>query len=393
VSARPKRARRRALVLVHSYYLRDTRPRRHAKALAEAGWDVDVLCARAAGEPSKERIDGVTIHRLPARRRRAHPWRYVFEYVSFAVIAFVSVTWRSLLKRYDSVYVVGVPNFIVFAALVPRAMGARVLLDMRDPLPEFFRAKYSLSERHPFARMLLMEEKLSARFATHVITVYPSMAALYRRSVPAEKVTVVMNAPDPRLFAEGSGSRRHTGDRTMLYTGKSISSRYGVDLAVRAVAHLKDEIPGLRLHIVGDGELVPELHRLSHELGVTDRVEIEHSVPIDEIPSIISAAWVGVQPNRDDPLMRFSLSQKVLEWCLRGLPVICGETLPLREVFPDDELSFHAPGDLEGLCARLREADADPAGLRARAERARAAVQRMPYDHQIAKLLEVMGPR
>ena len=44
---------RRALVVTHSYYVRDTRPRRAATALAEAGWDVEVLCARDEGEPTR----------------------------------------------------------------------------------------------------------------------------------------------------------------------------------------------------------------------------------------------------------------------------------------------------------------------------------------------------
>jgi glycosyltransferase involved in cell wall biosynthesis len=230
---------------------------------------------------------------------------------------------------------------------------------------------------------------MSARFASEVVTVYPTMAALYERSVPASRVHVIMNTPDPALFAAPIGRTRPEG-RTLLYTGKSVSSRYGVDLAVRAVARLRARIPALELRVVGDGEQVPELVRLAHELNVDDHVHFERSVPIDKIPAIVADAWIGVQPNRDDPLMRFSLSQKVLEWCMLGLPVVCGETPPLREIFSDDEVLFHAPGDLEGLCARILEADADPAGLEARAKRARATVERFSYDEQIGKLLELL---
>ena len=379
----------RILFLVHSYYLRDTRPRRLATALARAGWDVDVVCARASGEARAQSVDGVRIHRLPARRKRGSKGRYLFEYTSFALMAFASVTRRSFTRRYDAVYVVGIPNFIVFAAAVPRLLGARVFLDMRDPLPEFFQAKYGLRAGHPLLALLRFEEKASARFASEVITVYPTMAALYERSVPAAKVHVIMNTPDPGLFAEPAERQGSVG-RTLLYTGKSVSYRYGVDLAVRAVARLRDRIPGLELRVVGDGDLVPELARLAGELGVSDRIRLERSVPIDKIPSIVSAAWLGVQPNRDDPLMRFSLSQKVLEWCMLGLPVVCGETPPLRDIFRDDEILFHAAGDLDGLCARILEADADPAALEARAKRARATVERFSYDEQIARLLELL---
>src|SRR5206468_5690624 len=111
--------RRRALIVVHSYYLRDTRPRRHAGVLAEAGWEVDVLCARDAGEPKRERVGAVSIHRLPARRRRGSKFRYVFEYGSFGAMAWGAIAAMHARRRYDPGYVFGIPNLRVRAAPLP----------------------------------------------------------------------------------------------------------------------------------------------------------------------------------------------------------------------------------------------------------------------------------
>jgi len=379
------------MIIVHSYYLRDTRARRHGTALGDAGWDVDVVCAREPGESRTQQIGNVRLRRLQAQRKRGSKFRYVFEYVSFTIMAFLSASARYLRRRHDVVYVIGVPNFLVFAALVPRMLGARVFLDMRDPLPEFFQAKYGISAKHPLVRGLLVEEKLSARFASRVITVHPTMADLYTRTgVKREDIGVIVNAPDPRLFAEPPSSRHDDSDRTMLYTG-TVANWYGVDLAVRALARVRDEIPGIRLRIVGDGELMPTLRALAGSEGVEDRVSFEQPVPLDRIPDVVATAWVGVQPNRDDPLMRFSFSTKVLEWCRLGLPVVCGRTRPLVEAFTDDELLFHEPGDLDEMCARLLEAHRDPAGLRARVSRARAASERFRYEDEMAKLLNILG--
>src|SRR5215831_8164740 len=104
-------ASKRALLVVHSYYLRDTRPRRLATTLTDAGWDVDVVCARDAGESRSQNIGGVRIHRLPARRRRGGRWRYVFEYVTFTFMAFFEVTGLWVRRRHRAIYVVGIPNF------------------------------------------------------------------------------------------------------------------------------------------------------------------------------------------------------------------------------------------------------------------------------------------
>jgi glycosyltransferase involved in cell wall biosynthesis len=378
-------------VLVHSYYVRDTRPRRHATALADAGWDVDVVCARERGESRRERRGRVRIVRLPAERRRGSKARYIFEYLSFTVLASLAVTWRSIVRKPDVVYVLGVPNFLVFAALVPRMLGAKVVLDMRDPMPEFFQSKYGVAPRGLFFRMLLWEEKLSARFATTVLTVHPSMADLYSRTgVPRENIAVVFNAPDPRMFASEAAADRDPSDRTMLYAG-NVATWYGVDVAVRALGALKDEIPRLRLRIVGDGAQVPALRELAQSCGVGDRVAFERPVPLEVIPSIVRTAWVGVQPNRDDPLMRYSLSTKVLEWCRLQLPVICGETEPLVQLFAPDEVLFHAPGDLDGMIECIRRAHQDPEALAARAARARERVEGMRFEDEMTRLLDVFA--
>ena len=384
VAVRPKRV----LVIVHSYYLRDTRPRRHAVALAAAGWQVDVLCARAEGEPAREEVDEVSLYRLPAKRRRGSWLRYIFEYVSFTALAMVAASVLHLRRRYRAVYVVGIPNFLVLSALVPKATGARVVLDMRDPLPEFFAAKYGFADRSLAMRALLLEEKISARFADVVLAPHARCARDYERSVSRDRIVIVMNAPDPKLFS-GDQLNRDASDRTMLYAG-TVASRYGVDLAIRALARLRDDIPGLSLRIVGDGDQLSDLRTLAQELGVEGDVHFDGPVSLDKVPAIVRSTWLGVQPNRDDPLMRLNLSTKVLEWARLGLPVVVGMTPPLADYFTDEELLVCRPGDFDELCARIREAAADPEALAKRAARARAASDNVRYEVQIATLIHAI---
>ena len=381
---------KRALVIVHSYYMRDTRPRRHASALAAAGWQVDVLCARAEDERAREHAGGVRLYRLPARRRRGSWRRYLFEYLSFTILASAAATVLCLRRRYQTVYVVGIPNFLVFAAIIPKLMGARIVLDMRDPLPEFFSVKYGLGDGSPLRRVLLLEEKVSARFADVVLAPHEACARYYERSVPRDRIEVVMNAPDPGLFSPNS-TTRDPADRTMLYAG-TVASRYGVDLAVRALARLIGEVPGLALRVVGDGDQLSALRVLAQELEVEDNVIFDGPVSLDRIPSIVRTSWIGIQPNRDDALMRLNLSTKVLEWARLGLPVVVGITPPLSECFTSDEILICEPGDLEGLCARIREAAADPEALSRRAERAQAASERFSFEDQIAVFMHAIAP-
>jgi glycosyltransferase involved in cell wall biosynthesis len=385
------RRSKHALVVVHSYFLRDTRPQRHARALADREWGIDVVCARDKGEPLRERRDAIRIWRVPARRRGGSAARKVFEYCTFALMALFVVTAVWLRRRHRLVYVLGIPNFIVFSALLPRLLGARVLLDMRDPFPEFYLSKYGAHVRNEPPWWLLTEERLSARFASRVLTAHSSMADLYTRSVGRDRITVVLNAPNPLVFDDTGDPERDPDDRTLLYTG-TVTHPYGVDLAVLAVARLHPSISRLRLRIVGHGELVETLRELARTEGVSDRVSFEQFVPLDEVAVLIRRSWLGVQPNRDLPIMRTSLSTKVLEWCRLGLPVVVGRTPPLSDAFSDDALLFHDPGDLEGLCQRIKEADADPGDLARRADRARAAVECFRFSDQIETFLCAVEP-
>jgi glycosyltransferase involved in cell wall biosynthesis len=379
----------RAIVVVHSYYLRDTRPRRHAAILARAGWDVHVICARDSGEAAQEAIGGVTIERLRSRRRRGSKLRYIWEYTSFTLLARLAVA-RDLRRRgrADALIVLGIPNFIVAAAAPARERGARIILDMRDPLPEFFMAKFPIRAGGLLHRFFLWEERWSCARADLVLTVVPSMARLYERSAPRDRIRIMMNAADTRVFKPVEASRE-PDDRTMLYTG-TVAARYGVDLAVRAVAGLADEIPELRLRIVGDGDLVEECRRIARDLRVANRVEFLAPVPVDQVPGLVAEAWLGVQPNRSDPLMEHSLSQKILEWARLGLPVVAGRTAPLLDIFGTDTIWLHEPGDLEDLFRAILAVHRDE-DVAARCARAAEAAARVDFRREADALLAAVS--
>ena len=62
--------RRPICMIVHAYYEEDPRVRREAEALVAAGWEVDVLGLRRAGEGPTAVVAGVNLHRLPVGRHQ-----------------------------------------------------------------------------------------------------------------------------------------------------------------------------------------------------------------------------------------------------------------------------------------------------------------------------------
>src|SRR5262249_28530629 len=132
---------KRGAVLLFSHYPADPRPRRAAEALTEEGVTIDLICLQEnADEPRNEIVNGVNVTRVPLKRRRRGAFTYMWQYTAFIIVSGAYVTLRSIRKRYDFVHVHNMPDFLVFSALVPKLLGAKVVLDLHDPMPELMEA-------------------------------------------------------------------------------------------------------------------------------------------------------------------------------------------------------------------------------------------------------------
>ncbi|HEX5588456.1 MAG TPA: glycosyltransferase, partial [Acidimicrobiia bacterium] len=286
------------MVVYATYPLNEPRVTREAEALVAAGFDVDVICLRGDGEPLHAWHRGVEIHRVPVPiDKRSLGWQ-MLSYVRFLSRATVRLGRLHTRHPYRTVQVHNLPDFLVFCAVVPKLDGVPVLLDLHDLMPEFFAGKFGEGRLLPWA--IRLQERASCRFADHVITVSDAWrAALAERGVDPRKCSVVMNVADDRIFGPRPRPAPHEGFR-LIYHGQ-VTRRYGLDVAVRAVASLRDEVPGIHLTIRGRGDQVDELRALIRELDASDLVELcQESVPAEELPGIISAADLAVVPYRDD---------------------------------------------------------------------------------------------
>ena len=155
---------------VFSYYPADPRPRREAEALQKEGIPVDILCLRNKSQPRRECIEGVEVYRLPLRRSRGGMIRYCFEYLFFICMASIVLSVLTVRKQYHLVHIHNMPDILIISALLPKLLGAKVILDLHDPMPEVFMAKYSLHENHMVVRLLRAMEHFSIWLSDLVLT-------------------------------------------------------------------------------------------------------------------------------------------------------------------------------------------------------------------------------
>jgi glycosyltransferase involved in cell wall biosynthesis len=358
-SSQNEAKRKRHCMVVHAYYPQgETRVEREAHALRRHNIDVDVLCLRGSTQLALCTVDGVQVYRLPVRRHKDKGVvAQLFEYLNFFVRVFICLTHLHWQKRYDVVQVHNLPDFLVFAALVPKLMGAKIILDLHDLMPEFYAERFHRSLNNPLVRLVCWQERLSCCFADHVITVTDHWRqSLIRRGVPPEKCSVLMNLADPRIFrkpVQQDPKPQNDGQFKLIYHG-AIPERYGLDLVLRAIAQLRREIPDIHFTIIGGGEYLKDLKRLTEELNLEKQVCFEGFIPAKALPAHLLTADLAVVPYRDDIFTNELLPTKLLEYAILGVPALVSHTMGISTYFDETMVQFFTPGDVDELTDCIR---------------------------------------
>jgi glycosyltransferase involved in cell wall biosynthesis len=351
--------------IVFSYYRWDARVRREAESLVEAGMSVDVICLQKDGEPKEEVMNGVSVRRLPLGRKRAGQLRYMFEYFAFTLLAFAQVSMRHFTRRYDVVHVHNMPDFLVFTAFLPRLTGSKVVLDLHDPTPEVYMAKYSMGSEHPVVRLLKFVEKISIRFAHLVLTPNIAFRNLFvARGCPEEKIHIVMNSPDPAIFqgvhcAEQGSVGKKKNILRLMYHG-TVVERHGLQTALEALPILKEHGLNLIFDVYGEGDYVETFVKLAKEKKLTDSVFYHGHVRLDEIPQEIAKCDIGLIPNMRTEFTEINFPTRIFEYLCMGKSVIAPRTRGILDYFDEQSIHFFEPGNANSLAETILRAWQNP---------------------------------
>jgi len=360
---------KRHCMVVHAHYpIGETRVEREARALVDNGYAVDVICLRGGSEPAEAIQDGIAVYRLPVKRhKRSGAGVQLLEYLTFFVLAFFKLAALHRRRRYAVVQVHNLPDFLVFAALLPKLSGARVILDLHDLMPEFYAARFATGLANWRVRLICWQERLSCGFADHVITVTePWRQTLIQRGVPAEKTSVVMNVADDRVFHRQPPAVSpvvEDGHFNLIYHG-NLTQRYGLDEVLRAVDLVCQSVPHIHLTVHGWGDYRQALMDLADELGMGQHVHFSSRALLTaELPELIRSADVGVVPYRRDVFTDGILPTKLMEYVALGVPVIAARTSAISAYFDESMVEFFTPGDAQDLARCILALYSDRARL------------------------------
>jgi glycosyltransferase involved in cell wall biosynthesis len=236
-----------------------------------------------------------------------------------------------------------------------------------------------------------IQERLATGFADHVLTVTEEwQRTLVSRGVRPDRVDVVMNVADEGIFSPSArNARPPDGVFLLLYHG-TVAHRYGLDIAIRAIAQVADRVPA-HLLIHGNGDVLEELKALTRQLGVDDHVTFSTShLSTPELAKLVGSADVGIVPNRSDIFTDGILPTKLMEYAAVGIPAIASRTPAIARYFDEDMVRLVEPGAVDDLAEAILDLYRDPGACERLAAGIRRFAEAQSFQHQAETYLRVV---
>lgn len=320
-------------------------------ALRELGYDLTVVTSQGQHElPARAEYQGIPIHRLPFRSAIAQGD------VEGLIRASRQVRELKRMLAPDIVHLYGIGTSALFHLRTPSLPPPALLITMQTRL---------LNEE--VGQETLQGRVLAA--ADRVVACSASIARQLSRLLPevAERTAVIPNAVE--LPAEAPRPLP-TDPPRILCLGRLIPLK-GFDLAIEALASIRDRFPAACMTIAGEGPARSALERLAKDLDLDSRIDFRGWVSPSGVPALINEATLVLLPSRG----REGLPVTAIQAALMGRPLITTRVGGLTEALVDGVTGLHVEEDdrigLGEAIARLLSHPAQAAEM-GRAARVRA---------------------
>jgi glycosyltransferase involved in cell wall biosynthesis len=377
------KSRNNILMIGYTNYETDPRVIREAEAAIQAGFDVDFLALRRKNDPPHEVVRGVTvIHLNQSRYRGSKHASYLIEYAKFFFRCFVKSTLLHLRRRYSVIHVNNMPDFLVFSTILAKLMGAKILLDIHDPMPDTFASKFKSGNGGFFYKLLLWQERLSASYADRVLTVHEPVkeGILVKHGLRRDAIDVISNFADEQLF-QFREQPPINGKIRLIFHG-TILERYGLRKLMLALSKIRNR-DKVFVTIIGEGDFSSRLAEMIRSLRLQDFVVFDNkSYPVTDIPGRIANCHLGLVPLEISSITNYALPLKLIEYISMGIPVLTVRSAAISYYFGELDCLFYDPASVESLAAAIDKVADHPEILMEYHERAKRLRDKFAWNKE-----------
>jgi glycosyltransferase involved in cell wall biosynthesis len=337
------RQRHVAVVVENLPAYADTRLRKQLRDLLSDDYRVSVITqAGPENEPYRE-LENLTLLEYPPPAEPHGPIGHVREYAASFVWAAVRLGQLRRQGPIDILQVCQPPDVYFPLCKVIGWLGAKVVIDQRDLMPELFAARYPNAPR-AMTPVLHWLERRTQRSADHSIGVndYLRDRRMAAGAKP-DRVSIVRNGPVLSRVdraAPDRSWRRHA--HLACWIGK-MGRQDRVDLVVRVAEHVIRDLgrDDMGFVLLGDGECLDEMRELVRALDLEPWVSIPGWLSEAEVFGCLAAADIGI----DTSLQSEVSPVKAMEYMAFGLPVLSFDLLETRRTVGSAGV-FVPPGDV-----------------------------------------------
>jgi glycosyltransferase involved in cell wall biosynthesis len=367
----------------------DIRVRKQVRDLLAEGYQVSVITMRAPENAAWHELTGLTVLEYPTPAEPNGALGYAREY-GLSLVWAAALTGRLRRRgRIDVLQLSQPPDIYFPLAWVLRRLGARVLVDQRDLMPELLAARYERPSSTMMSALRWLERR-TQRISDHTLCVNGYLRdRLIGAGADPSRLTIVRNGPTLARVEEASPDLAlKTGHRYLCCWIGKMGRQDRVDLLLHAVAYLVHQLgrTDCGFAILGDGECLDELRSLSSELGLDPWVTFPGWLPEHEVFAYLASADLGV----DTSLQEEVSPVKVMEYMAFGLPFVSFDLQETRAIGAGAAV-FARPGDEVALAREIAALLDNPAHRKELARVGRRRVRdELAWERQSCAYLQAL---
>jgi glycosyltransferase involved in cell wall biosynthesis len=266
--------------------------------------------------------------------------------------------WR-LLADVDAVWLLGPNPLAVPFALLARARGRRVMLGVRQDMPEYVRTRHpGRPLMHVAGTLLELAYRALAR-RYPVVVVGSKLARNYRRAGRLLSVSISLVSEADLADASAPEERSYDGELRLLSVGRLDAEKNPL-LMADVLARVVGEDSRWRLTVCGEGPMQAQVEERLRGLAVSHRADMRGYVPADAgLLDVYRASHVFLHTSWTE-----GVPQVLFEAFAARVPVVATDVGGVSEAVGDAAVLV-PPGDAEAAATAVLRVAGDPA-LRAR---------------------------
>ncbi len=246
-------------------------------------------------------------------------------YLEFQIRLFILLVFKKAEILYSNDLDTLLPNF-----LISKIKKTVLVYDSHELFCEVPELK-----KHPIKKRIwkTLEQFIFPKLK-YVFTVNKSIAGIYRDEYKVT-VHVLRNFPllSPNLQNDFKLTRADLGigndKKIIIIQSAGINIDRGDEEAVQAMQYVKNSI----LLIVGSGDVIGKLKKMTTDLGLSDKVLFTGKVPFEKLAQYTRLANIGLCLIKDTNLnYRYSLPNKISDYIHAGVPILATELEEIKNI-------------------------------------------------------------